>query len=168
MCSSARQDARGSGFLVGTGVRSVIVDAEPPETPSRSEEIPALPTRRSVPRCSPPRPSRWPAYRRPASAAQAATGCKVDDKITNQWQGGFGADVTITNLGDPVSAWTVGWSFGAGQKITTLWNGTATTTGAAVSVASLPWNGSLATNGKTNFGFNASWSGSNPVPPRSP
>ena len=63
-----------------------------------------------------------------ATAAQAATGCKVDYKITNQWQGGFGADVTVTNLGDPVSAWTVGWSFGAGQKITTLWSGTATTT----------------------------------------
>lgn len=99
-----------------------------------------------------------------ASAAQAATGCKVDYTITNQWQGGFGADVTITNLGDPVSAWTVGWSFGAGQKITSLWNGTATTTGSAVSVASLPWNGTLATNGRTSFGFNGSWSGSNPVP----
>src|SRR5690348_10393415 len=43
-----------------------------------------------------------------ASAAQAATGCKVDYRITNQWQGGFGTDVTITNLGDPISAWTVG------------------------------------------------------------
>ena len=36
-----------------------------------------------------------------ASAAQAAPGCKVDYKITSQWTGGFGADVTITNLGRP-------------------------------------------------------------------
>ncbi|MEZ0447171.1 glycoside hydrolase family 6 protein [Cellulomonas sp. ICMP 17802] len=99
-----------------------------------------------------------------ASAAQAAGGCKVEYRITNQWQGGFGADVTVTNLGDPVSAWTVGRSFGAGQRITSLWNGTATTSGAAVSVASLPWNGTVPTNGRTSFGFNASWSGTNPVP----
>ena len=99
-----------------------------------------------------------------ATAAQAATGCKVEYKITNQWGGGYGADVTVTNLGDPVSSWTVGWTFTAGQKIQSLWNGNATQSGSAVSVASLPYNGSLGTNGKTNFGFNGSWSGSNPIP----
>ena len=99
-----------------------------------------------------------------ATAAQAAPGCKVEYKITNQWGGGYGADVTVTNLGDPVSSWTVGWTFTAGQKITQLWNGNATQSGSTVSVASLPYNGSLGTNGKTNFGFNGSWSGSNPVP----
>ncbi|MDQ0375019.1 glycoside hydrolase family 6 protein [Cellulomonas humilata] len=99
-----------------------------------------------------------------ATAAQAAPGCKVEYKITNQWGGGYGADVTITNLGDPVSSWNVGWTFTAGQKITQLWNGNATQSGSTVSVASLPYNGSLGTNGKTNFGFNGSWSGSNPVP----
>ncbi len=99
-----------------------------------------------------------------ATAAQAASGCAVEYRVTNQWGGGFGADVTVTNLGDPISSWTVGWTFGAGQRITQLWNGTASTSGSAVSVASLPWNGSLARNGKTSFGFNGSWSGSNPVP----
>ncbi|KQY24009.1 endoglucanase [Cellulomonas sp. Root485] len=99
-----------------------------------------------------------------ATAAQAAPGCKVEYKITNQWGGGYGADVTVTNLGDPVSSWTVGWTFTAGQKITQLWNGSATQSGSSVSVASLPYNGSVGTNGKTNFGFNGSWSGSNPVP----
>ncbi|MBO3101954.1 glycoside hydrolase family 6 protein [Cellulomonas fengjieae] len=99
-----------------------------------------------------------------ATAAQAAPGCKVEYKITNQWGGGFGADVTIINLGDPISSWTAGWTFTAGQRITQLWNGTASQSGSAVSVASLPWNGSLATNGRTSFGFNGSWSGSNPVP----
>ncbi|GEK20246.1 glycoside hydrolase family 6 protein [Cellulomonas xylanilytica] len=99
-----------------------------------------------------------------ATAAQAAPGCKVEYKITNQWGGGFGADVTITNLGDPISSWTVGWTYGSGQKITQLWNGTATQSGSTVSVASLSYNGSLGTNGKANFGFNGSWSGSNAIP----
>ena len=31
----------------------------------------------------------------PPAPQQAATGCKVEYKITNQWQGGFGADVLI-------------------------------------------------------------------------
>ena len=70
----------------------------------------------------------------------------------------------MTNLGDPVSSWNVGWSFTAGQRITQLWNGTATTNGSNVSVASLPWNGSLGRDASTSFGFNGSWSGSNPIP----
>ncbi|MFI2754139.1 glycoside hydrolase family 6 protein [Cellulomonas sp. P22] len=99
-----------------------------------------------------------------ATTAQAAPGCRVDYSITNQWSSGFGADVAVTNLGDPVTSWTVEWTFAAGQKVTQLWNGTATQTGTTVSVASLPWNGSLSTGARTSFGFNGSWSGSNPVP----
>ena len=46
-----------------------------------------------------------------AQPAAAAVGCRVDYTVTNQWASGFGADVKITNLGDPVSAWTLTWSF---------------------------------------------------------
>ena len=35
-----------------------------------------------------------------APAAHAATGCRVDYSVTNQWPGGFGANVSITNLGE--------------------------------------------------------------------
>ncbi len=99
-----------------------------------------------------------------ATTAQAAPACRVDYKITNQWTTGFGADVTITNLGDPLTSWTVDWSFASGQKISQLWNGTVAQSGANVSVTSLPWNGNLATGARTSFGFNGSWSGSNPIP----
>ena len=99
-----------------------------------------------------------------ASSAQAAAGCKVDYAVTNQWGEGFGANVTLTNLGDPIDGWTVGWTYASGQRITTAWNGTATQSGSAVSVKSLSYNGSLRTGGTTSFGFNGTWSGSNPVP----
>jgi endoglucanase len=99
-----------------------------------------------------------------ASPAQAAAGCSVDYAITNQWGGGFGANVTVTNLGDPVSSWTLGWTFASGQKVAQLWNGTVTQSGAAVTVKDAGWNGSVATRGTASFGFNGSWSGSNPVP----
>lgn len=98
------------------------------------------------------------------TAAQAAPGCRVDYAVTNQWPGGFGANVTITNLGDPVSSWKLDWTYTAGQRIQQLWNGTASTSGGQVSVTSLPWNGSIPTGGTASFGFNGSWAGSNPTP----
>ncbi|MEV6969023.1 non-reducing end alpha-L-arabinofuranosidase family hydrolase [Hamadaea sp. NPDC051192] len=98
----------------------------------------------------------------PADAATA--GCSVAYAVSSQWQGGFGANVTITNLGDPVSSWTLTWSFGAGQTVTQYWNTALTQSGAAVTAKNVSYNGSIATNGTTSFGFNGSWTGSNPAP----
>ena len=98
----------------------------------------------------------------PAGAATA--GCQVTYAISSQWQGGFGANVAVKNLGDPISAWTLRWSFGAGQAITQAWNATVTQSGAAVTAVNASYNGALATNGSTSFGFNGSWTSANPVP----
>lgn len=100
----------------------------------------------------------------PMTQAAAATGCRVTYAITSQWQGGFGAAVDITNLGDPVTSWTLTWTFGAGQTVTQLWNGTVAQSGSAVTVRNASYNGSIPTNGKASFGFNGAWTGSNPVP----
>ncbi|AYF27778.1 arabinofuranosidase [Micromonospora tulbaghiae] len=97
-------------------------------------------------------------------AGAAAAGCSVNYAISSQWQGGFGANVTVTNLGDPVSSWTLTWSFGAGQTVTQSWNTSLTQSGAAVTARNVDYNGSIPTNGTTSFGFNGSWTGSNPVP----
>ncbi|MEU4243643.1 cellulose binding domain-containing protein [Actinoplanes sp. NPDC026619] len=97
-------------------------------------------------------------------AGAAAAGCAVAYTVSSQWQGGFGADVTVTNLGDPLTSWTLGWSFGAGQTVTQAWNTTLTQSGAAVTAKNVSYNGSVATNGSVSFGFNASWTGSNPAP----
>ena len=99
-----------------------------------------------------------------ATANAAAAGCRVDYKITNQWSTGFGADVTVTNLGDALNGWALTWSFGAGQSITQGWNATVTQSGSAVRAANVAYNPTIATNGTVNFGFNASITGSNPVP----
>jgi hypothetical protein len=97
-------------------------------------------------------------------AAAASTGCQVSYTISSQWPGGFGVNVAVTNLGDPVTAWRLTWSFSAGQTVTQLWNGSFTQSGAQVTVTNAAWNGSIATGGNTSFGFNGSWTGSNPVP----
>jgi endo-1,4-beta-xylanase len=99
-----------------------------------------------------------------ATSAQAATGCRVAYSVTNQWQGGFGASVNITNLGDAINGWRLTWSFAAGQAITQLWGGSHTQSGTQVTVTNASWNGSIPTNGAASFGFNGSWTSANPVP----
>ncbi|GAA4475005.1 cellulose binding domain-containing protein [Phytohabitans houttuyneae] len=97
-------------------------------------------------------------------AGAAAAGCSVNYTVASQWQGGFGANVTITNLGDPVTSWTLTWSYTAGQTVTQAWNTTLTQSGAAVTARNVSYNGTIATNGTASFGFNGSWTGSNPAP----
>ncbi|MGA4798734.1 glycoside hydrolase family 6 protein [Streptomyces lavendulocolor] len=97
-------------------------------------------------------------------AGAAAPGCRVDYQVTNQWSTGFGANVTVTNTGDPVSSWTLEWSYAGDQRIGQSWNATTTQSGAAVTARNVSYNGGLATGGSTSFGFNASYSGTNAVP----
>ncbi|MEU8330328.1 cellulose binding domain-containing protein [Micromonospora sp. NPDC048839] len=97
-------------------------------------------------------------------ASAAAVGCRVDYQITNQWQGGFGANVTVTNLGDPVDGWALTWSYAAGQQVGQAWSAAVTQSGAQVTARNVDYNAAIATNGSAGFGFNGSWTGSNPVP----
>ncbi len=100
-----------------------------------------------------------------AGAAQAAVGCRVTYAVASQWPGGFGANLTLTNVGDPLTSWTVTWSFSAGQTVTQAWNATITQSGSSVSARNVSYNGNLATNASTSFGFNGTWNNSgNPVP----
>lgn len=99
-----------------------------------------------------------------AGTAHAAAGCSVAYSVSSSWPGGFGASVTITNYGDPLTSWRLTWSYAAGQSITQLWNGSWSQSGAQVTVNNLSYNASIPTGGSTNFGFNGAWSGSNPAP----
>ncbi|GID90838.1 cellulose binding domain-containing protein [Amorphoplanes digitatis] len=99
-----------------------------------------------------------------AAARAAAPACGVTYTITSQWAGGFGADVTVTNLGDPVTGWTLGWALAPGQGVTQAWNAAVTVSGTAVTATNASYNGSVATGASVSFGFNGTWSGANPVP----
>jgi lysophospholipase L1-like esterase len=99
-----------------------------------------------------------------AGTASAAAGCRATYTVTSQWPGGFGAAVSITNLGDPLNGWTAGFSFAAGQTITQLWNGSVTQSGAAVTVRDAGYNAAIATGASASFGFNGAWTGTNPAP----
>jgi cellulose 1,4-beta-cellobiosidase len=98
------------------------------------------------------------------SPAFAAAGCSVKYTVTNQWPGGFGGAVEITNTGDAVTSWSLGWDFVAGQGIQQMWQAVPTVSGLHVTAKNESYNGSLASGGKVAFGFNGTWTTSNPVP----
>jgi len=99
----------------------------------------------------------------PVAAQQVA--CSVTYEVTNQWPGGFGANVTINNLGAPINGWTLTWSFTAGQTVTQIWNGTVNQSGSQVTVQNAPYNASIPSGGSVSFGFNGTWNdNTNPAP----
>jgi cellulose 1,4-beta-cellobiosidase len=99
-----------------------------------------------------------------AAPASAATGCSVTYSVTSQWNTGFTAAITITNLGSPLTSWTLGYSYAGSQQLAQGWSGTWSQSGQNVTVASASWNGSLATNGSAQIGANFSYSGTNTSP----
>ncbi|NJC85687.1 cellulose 1,4-beta-cellobiosidase [Planosporangium mesophilum] len=100
-----------------------------------------------------------------AQPALAATGCKVVYTVQSQWSGGFTGNISITNLGDPLTSWKLEYDFpDAAQKVSQGWNGTFSQSGKHVTVTNMSWNGSLATNATVNPGFNGTFGSSNPVP----
>lgn len=98
------------------------------------------------------------------TSAQAAAGCRVAYAVSSEWPGGFTANVNVTNLGDPVNGWNLAWTFPSGQRVTQAWNATVTTSGAQTTAQNMSYNATIATNATVSFGFNGSWTGSNPAP----
>src|SRR5688500_5784700 len=94
----------------------------------------------------------------------AAAGCRVAYAVGSQWSGGFTANVSVTNLGDPVNGWRLGWTFPSGQRVTQAWNATVTSSGDAVTAANTSYNAGIAHNASVTFGFNGSWTGANTAP----
>jgi hypothetical protein len=99
-----------------------------------------------------------------ALPASAAAGCGVAYSVSSSWPGGFGANVTITNLGDPLTSWSLVWSFANGQTVSQAWSTTLTQSGTQVTAKNAGYNGSVATNGTVSFGFNGNVTGTNAVP----
>lgn len=101
----------------------------------------------------------------PTATPFSAAACLVDYVVTDQWTAGFGASVTITNLsGAGWNGWQLAWAFPAGQTVVSLWNGVYQQAGATVTVSNASWNGAVPDGGTVNFGFNGSYSGTNPPP----
>lgn len=103
----------------------------------------------------------------PASAdvSPLAVSCSVDYAASDWGNGsGFSANLTLHNLGDPITNWSLTFAWPGNQHVDQGWNATWSQTGANVTAASMPFNGNLGTNGTTQIGFNGSFSGTNTAP----
>ncbi|MFI6039727.1 endo-1,4-beta-xylanase [Streptomyces sp. NPDC051315] len=111
-----------------------------------------------------------PAYHAIAEALGGTTtppptdACTAAYSIGSQWNTGFTGQVRIACSGAALTSWKVSWTYGAGQRITQAWNANCTQSGATVTCSNAPYNGTVSDGGAVTFGFNGSWSGSNPVP----
>nr|WP_228447711.1 cellulose binding domain-containing protein [Streptomyces paludis] len=93
----------------------------------------------------------------PTPTAPGTTGCAASLRTVSSWQGGYQAEVTVSNNGTaPLNGWTVRLTVPTGEAITQIWNGTLTTGQGTASVADASWNGPLAAGASTAFGFIAS------------
>jgi chitin-binding protein len=80
--------------------------------------------------------------------------CSATRRTTGTWSGGYQSEVVVKNTGDvPMLGWMVDWTLPSGQKVDSLWSGTATYSGQNVMVHNANWNGSLAPGATATFGY---------------
>jgi endoglucanase len=87
--------------------------------------------------------------------AHAQAGCEVDFHA-GQWgdgQGGFTATLTVTNLGAPVSGWTLEFTLPGSATVGHGWSANWSQDGQDVTATDMGWNANL---GQVEIGFNGS------------
>jgi hypothetical protein len=132
-------------------------------TPTPTKGITPTPTQGTTPTPTPTQGT----TPTPTPTQVSGSSCKVQYTVTNQWPGGFGANLAITNTGTTtINGWTLQFSFANGQTITQLWNGSYTQSGSTVTITNLSYNATLApgTTLSSTPGFNGAWTGSNSSP----
>jgi hypothetical protein len=150
-------DWTGTPTGYGAGYKAHLLSLGNGSTPTPT----ATPTNTPPPT---PTPTNTPT---PTPTPISGASCRVTYTITNQWPGGFGVNLTITNTGTTaINGWSLKFSFPNGQTITQLWNGSYTQSGANVTITNLSYNATIAPGATLNSppGFNGSWSGSNQAP----
>ncbi len=86
--------------------------------------------------------------------------CMAEYVVTNSWNGGYQAEVTVMNHGTtPLSGWRVSWNIPSGQTINSVWNGTLTQSGTQATVRNVDWNAQVAPDGRRSFGLSANAQG---------
>ncbi|GAA1824406.1 ricin-type beta-trefoil lectin domain protein [Luedemannella flava] len=110
------------------------------------------------------RPTTRPAATAPVTTSAPVGACRVSYS-KSEWQGGVVGNVTITNTGaTAVNGWRLTFSFPGDTRVGGAWNAAVTQTGAAVTATNLSYNGTIPAGGSRSFGFQGTWTSSNPNP----
>jgi endoglucanase len=82
--------------------------------------------------------------------------CSTSYALTNSWQGGFQAGLTVTNSGTSTwNNWKVTWSMPSGVTLSNGWNATVTQSGTTFTAQAPSHAPSLAPNASATIGFTA-------------
>jgi cellulose binding protein with CBM2 domain/glycosyl hydrolase family 12 len=92
-------------------------------------------------------------------SASAASGCQVS-YTSSSWPGGFTASISVTNLGSPLTSWTLAFALPGNEAVSQGWSANFSQSGQNVTATNVSYNGGLGTNASTGIGFNGSYSGS--------
>jgi O-glycosyl hydrolase len=112
-----------------------------------------------------PSPSPSPTPTPTPSTTPSSGSCQVTYSTQSQWAGGFVASVTIANPGSSaINGWTLAFTFPGDQKITNAWSGSATQSGAAVSITNASYNARIAAGSAVSLGFQGTWTSSDAAP----
>ncbi len=133
-----------------------------PTTPPPTTPPPGPTTPPPGPTTPPPGPTTPPPG--PTTPPPGGGGCTATYAVSNQWSGGFQAEVRVTAGAAAIRGWTVTWTFANGQTVSQAWNATVTSQGAAVTARNVSYNGALAAGASTTFGFLGSAAGTNSTP----
>jgi hypothetical protein len=82
----------------------------------------------------------------------------------NQWTGGFVATVRVTAGSAPVTGWTATMTLPVGATITSAWNVNRSGNSGTVQFTNAGFNGSIAGGQSTEFGFQATGTGTGMAP----
>lgn len=152
-----------TGYGAGYKAHLLSLVGNPTPTPTQGTTPTPTPTQGTTPTPTPTQGT----TPTPTSTPVSGASCKVQYSITNQWPGGFGANIVITNTGTTaINGWSLKFSFPNGQTITQLWNGSYSQSGSAVTITNLSYNAAIAPGATLSStpGFNGSWNGSNSAP----
>ncbi|WP_151772337.1 GDSL-type esterase/lipase family protein [Streptomyces abyssomicinicus] len=91
--------------------------------------------------------------------------CTATFRAVSSWQGGYQAEVTVTNTSSSaLSGWTVTVAPAGGGRVTQVWNGSLTTSAGTARVTNAAWNGTLAPGASAGFGAIVTGSGTGGSP----
>lgn len=93
--------------------------------------------------------------------------CSVAYSRPSTWNGGFTANVTVSNSGtSAISAWQLVWDFPSGQQLSQAWSSTVAVASGQATAKGVSYNADIPAGGSVTFGFNATTT-STPADPTS-
>ena len=91
--------------------------------------------------------------------------CHVTYTRNSEWPGGFTAQVVIANTGTAaISSWSLTFTWGGDQKVTSNFNGGFSQTGTKATLTNASYNGAIAAGASITDGFQGSWTSNDAAP----